>query len=246
LSYRCLSDETSCPIRRSLRAQSTDDDALASSRIAAPGKVSNRREWKLEAGGNGDGITIDAAGRVYVSSAPGVQIFSADGKYVGLIPTPRPISGQVFAGPDKRTLYIVGFGGVDGNERQSANAGTGADDVQDSDACRGVKGSIEIEGSASEVSATGTQPGFWVLVGRWIVGRPENHIHDRKAYREVLVVVLRIDRVVNPVPPRRGEPDADTMPGDLVVHVLQRILHLRKQDRHGEDVLGHLEERHGQ
>jgi hypothetical protein len=27
---------------------------------------------------------------------------------------------------------------------------------------------------------TGSQPSFRVLVGRWTIGRPEDHIHDRK------------------------------------------------------------------
>lgn len=103
----------------------TNGGALAVFDVAAPGKLANRREWKLGGGGNGDGITIDGQGRVYVSSPSGVQIFSPEGAYLGLIPTPRAISGQVFAGADKRTLYIVGFGGVDRNGRQSLQAGTG-------------------------------------------------------------------------------------------------------------------------
>lgn len=103
----------------------TNGAALAVFDVAAPGKLANRREWKLEAGGNGDGITVDGQGRVYVSSPAGVQIFNPDGKYLGLIPTPRPISGQVFAGADKRTLYIMGFGAVDRTGKPSAGAGTG-------------------------------------------------------------------------------------------------------------------------
>jgi len=103
----------------------TNGGALAVFDIPEPGKLTNRREWKLEAGGNGDGTTVDAAGRVYVASGPGVQVFSKDGKYLGLIPTPRPISGEAFAGPDKKTLYVVGFGSADSDGRPSANAGTG-------------------------------------------------------------------------------------------------------------------------
>lgn len=83
------------------------------------GSVTNRRNFAtLEAGGNGDGMAIDDEGRLYVTSAQGVQVLSADGKYLGLIPTPRPAISVAFSGPEKRTLYIVGSGalGPDGQE----------------------------------------------------------------------------------------------------------------------------------
>jgi len=83
------------------------------------GRVTNRRNFAtLEAGGNGDGMAIDDEGRLYVTSAQGVQVLSADGKYLGLIPTPRPAISVAFSGPEKRTLYIVGSGalGPDGQE----------------------------------------------------------------------------------------------------------------------------------
>ena len=104
----------------------TNGGSLAVFDVAEPGKLTNRRDWMLEAGGAGDGTTIDATGRVYMASqGPGVQVFSPQGKYLGLIPTPRPISGEVFAGPEKKTLYIVGFGAVDELGHASANAATG-------------------------------------------------------------------------------------------------------------------------
>ena len=83
------------------------------------GTLKNRRDFaKLEAGGNGDGMAIDAAGRLYVTSAPGVQVFSPDGKYLGVIPAPRNVISVAFSGPDKKTLYVVGSGalGPDGKE----------------------------------------------------------------------------------------------------------------------------------
>jgi gluconolactonase len=83
------------------------------------GTVRNQRDFaKLEAGGAGDGMAIDAAGRLYVTSQPGVQVFSADGKYLGLIPTPRAVASVAFSGPGKRTLYVTGAGalGPDGTE----------------------------------------------------------------------------------------------------------------------------------
>ena len=55
-------------------------------------RVRNQRDFAtLEAGGSGDGLAIDAAGRLYVTSQPGVQVFAPDGKYLGLIPTPRNV-----------------------------------------------------------------------------------------------------------------------------------------------------------
>jgi gluconolactonase len=64
-------------------------------------------------------MAIDAAGRVYVTAqAGGVQVFSPEGKHLGIIPTPRNAISVAFAGPDKKTLYIVGSGalGPDGKE----------------------------------------------------------------------------------------------------------------------------------
>jgi gluconolactonase len=90
--------------------------------VQPDGSVTNRRDFaKLEAGGAGDGMAIDAAGRLYVTSGPGIQIFNPQGKYLGLIPTPRPVISAAFSGPDKKTLYVVGAGalGPDGKESQT-------------------------------------------------------------------------------------------------------------------------------
>jgi gluconolactonase len=87
--------------------------------VGADGRVANRRDFaRLEAGGNGDGMAVDGDGRLYVTSAPGVQVLRSDGMYLGLIPTPRNAISVAFAGPDKQTLYVVGSGalGPDGKE----------------------------------------------------------------------------------------------------------------------------------
>lgn len=84
--------------------------------VEMPGKLANRRTFsKLPAGSNGDGMAIDSRGRIYVSSNPGVQVFDKTGKYLGLIPTPRGIISVVFAGADKKTLFVVGSGADDAN-----------------------------------------------------------------------------------------------------------------------------------
>lgn len=97
----------------------TNGGTLVAFDVAADGSVKNQRDFaKLEAGGNGDGMAIDAEGRLYVTSGPGVQVFSADGKYLGVIPTPRSVISAAFSGKDKKTLYVVGAGalGPDGKE----------------------------------------------------------------------------------------------------------------------------------
>ena len=97
----------------------TNGGVLVAFDIQPNGRVGNQREFgKLEAGGNGDGMAIDAEGRLYVTSGPGVQVFSPEGKYLGVIPTPRSVISAAFSGPGKKTLYVVGAGalGPDGQE----------------------------------------------------------------------------------------------------------------------------------
>jgi gluconolactonase len=86
----------------------TNGPALAVFDVQKDGSLTNQREFaKLEGGGNGDGSTFDSAGRLYVTTNPGVQVIGADGKYLGLIPTPRGIISVAFSGPDRKMLYAV-------------------------------------------------------------------------------------------------------------------------------------------
>jgi gluconolactonase len=98
----------------------TNGMVLVAFDVQPDGTVQNQREFgKLEAGGSGDGMAIDSAGRLYVSSvSSGVQVFSPEGKYLGVIPTPRGVISLAFSGPGKKTLYMVGGGalGPDGQE----------------------------------------------------------------------------------------------------------------------------------
>ena len=97
----------------------TNGSTIIALDVQDDGSTVNRRDFaRLEAGGNGDGMAVDAPGRLYVTSAPGVQVFGSDGKYLGLIPTPRNAISVAFAGPNKQTLYVVGSGalGPDGKE----------------------------------------------------------------------------------------------------------------------------------
>jgi len=113
--------ETLSPDEKTLYA--SNGPVVVAFDVQPDGSVKNQRNIaKLEAGGNGDGVAIDDSGRVYVSSAPGVQVFSPEGKYLGVIPTPRPGASICFSGPDKKTLYSQGRGslGPDGKEYKTA------------------------------------------------------------------------------------------------------------------------------
>jgi gluconolactonase len=97
----------------------TNGSTIIAFDVQGDGSTTNRRDFaRLEAGGNGDGMAVDGSGRLYVTSAPGVQVFGTDGRYLGLIPTPRSPISVAFAGRDKQMLYVVGSGavGADGNE----------------------------------------------------------------------------------------------------------------------------------
>ena len=101
----------------------TNGPALAAFDVRPDGSLTNQRQFaRLEGGGNGDGSTIDSAGRIYVTTNPGVQVLSPDGKYLGIVPTPRPVISAAFGGRDKKTLFVLARGATDANGNQVANA----------------------------------------------------------------------------------------------------------------------------
>jgi len=101
----------------------TNGPTLAAFDVRPDGSLTNQREFAtLEAGGGGDGLTIDAAGRVYVATGAGVQVVGPDGRYLGVIPTPRGTISTAFGGRDKKTLFVLARGARDAAGTEVANA----------------------------------------------------------------------------------------------------------------------------
>jgi gluconolactonase len=105
----------------------TNGPSILAFDVQPDGSVRNRREFGMLVGeAGGDGMTIDAAGRLYVTAGYTIQVFSKDGKHLGVIPTPRQVITVAFSGRGKKTLYTVGHGavGADGVERTERPAKT--------------------------------------------------------------------------------------------------------------------------
>jgi gluconolactonase len=86
--------------------------------VQSDGALSNKRPFaKLHdtpAGkeSGADGMAIDRADRVYVTTVSGVQVFDHAGQYLGTIKLPRQAANAAFSGPDKRTLYLTAREGL--------------------------------------------------------------------------------------------------------------------------------------
>ena len=57
----------------------------------------------------GDGMTLDAEGRVYVTTALGLQVFDREGQLLGVLPKPAngPLVSAGFGGKDLSQLYVA-------------------------------------------------------------------------------------------------------------------------------------------
>jgi gluconolactonase len=99
----------------------TNGSSILQYDIQLNGFVNNRREFAKLQGGNGDGMAIDEAARLYVTNPAGVQVFGPQGKLLGTIPTPRSVISVAFSGKEKKTLFVVGSGalGADGNNAKT-------------------------------------------------------------------------------------------------------------------------------
>ena len=108
------------PDEKTLYVNDTAGEYLLAFDIKPDGSVGNRRNFAkyptvttTQAGAfnsGADGLAIDNDGRVYVVALGGVHVFSPTGGLLGTIPLSLQGQNIAFAGPDKKTLYIVGRG----------------------------------------------------------------------------------------------------------------------------------------
>lgn len=86
---------------------------------AEDGSVGPRRKFALLEGfkksengptSGADGLAVDTAGRLYVATTVGIQVFDKIGIALGIIALPKAPQNLAFAGVDKKTLYVVGRG----------------------------------------------------------------------------------------------------------------------------------------
>lgn len=86
--------------------------------IVGPGKIENRRDFcRLaqpdgETATGGDGMAVDVEGNVYLTSALGIQIFSADGKPRGIVAFPEQPANVTFGDEDRKTMYVTARTGL--------------------------------------------------------------------------------------------------------------------------------------
>lgn len=81
--------------------------------VLAPGKLGEGRVFcKLQqaenqTNGGGDGLTVDTAGNVYITSALGLQVFNPAGELLGILTFPKQPANVAFGGADHKTLYVT-------------------------------------------------------------------------------------------------------------------------------------------
>ena len=104
---------------KTLYVNNTNGEFVLAFDIQPDGAVRNRRNFaKYESvtrtasgvSSGADGLAIDSQGRVYVAASTGVQVYSPQGQHLGTIPLSRAPQNLAFAGPGKKTLYVVGRG----------------------------------------------------------------------------------------------------------------------------------------
>jgi gluconolactonase len=107
------------PDEKTLYVANTLGEHVLAYALNADGSVGQRRDFARLAGwskgdsgwsSGADGLAVDASGRLYVASNAGIEVFGAAGEALGVIPLPKKPQNLAFAGPGKRTLYVVGRG----------------------------------------------------------------------------------------------------------------------------------------
>ena len=85
----------------------TNQRSVAAFDVQPDGSLTNQRAFVELPAGGGDGLTVDAQNRLYVTAGPALHVVSPEGKLLGSIPAPYGLITAAFAGPDKKTMYAV-------------------------------------------------------------------------------------------------------------------------------------------
>jgi gluconolactonase len=86
--------------------------------VQGPGKLSDPKTFcslkqpdgKVRTGA--DGITLDVQGNVYITTHIGVQVFSPQGKPIGVIAFPQQPANVCFGGEEWKTMYVTARTGL--------------------------------------------------------------------------------------------------------------------------------------
>lgn len=109
------------PDEKTVYVANTGGEAVLAYSLKPDGTPFGRRDFAklagFKQGPNGptsgaDGLVVDEAGRLYVASNAGVEIFSPEGAALGVITLPRQPQNLAFGGKDHAQLYVVGRGSV--------------------------------------------------------------------------------------------------------------------------------------
>ncbi|MCC9602321.1 SMP-30/gluconolactonase/LRE family protein [Stieleria sp. JC731] len=86
--------------------------------VLGPGKLSPAKTFCSlkqpdgKSGTGADGITLDVEGNVYITTDLGIQIYSPEGKLVGLVSIPQKPANVCFGGEDWKTMFVTARTGL--------------------------------------------------------------------------------------------------------------------------------------
>lgn len=83
--------------------------------VISPGKLGKGRVFCTlkqqkgykEPGRGGDGLTVDTKGNLYITTGLGLQVYSPEGKLLGIISVPEKPANVTFGGKDNSSLFIT-------------------------------------------------------------------------------------------------------------------------------------------
>lgn len=101
------------PDEKALYVIPTGQSKMMSYAVEGPGKIGKGKvfctlkqpEGKENTGG--DGLTLDEKGNLYITSALGLQVFSPEGKHLGILKLPEQPANVTFGGKNLKTLYVT-------------------------------------------------------------------------------------------------------------------------------------------
>ena len=88
----------------------TQDSVVRAFDVASDGTLSGERTFASVE--RPDGMTVDSAGNVYVSTSSGIAVYAPDGTNWGTISVSQTPSNATFGGSDGKTLFITARGGL--------------------------------------------------------------------------------------------------------------------------------------